>query len=137
DQGLYNGSGWMVLGFIEDAQGNLRQQSLEEQYYCMGCHGSIGSTLDQTFAFPRKLLGKSGWGYINLKGMSDAPNLGETQGEIHTYLQRVGGGDEFRQNQEMLQRWFDSEGNVDASKLAAKDVYQLITPSRERALALN
>ena len=35
-------------------------------------------------------------------------------------------------------KWFRPDGSVDHEKLAsAKDVYDLITPSKERALALN
>jgi hypothetical protein len=104
----------------------------------MGCHNSVGSTIDKTFSFPRKLDGAAGWGYINLKGMPDAPNKGESIGEIATYLARVGGGSEFRNNDEMTARWFRPDGTPDPEKLAtAKDVYDLITPSPERAIALN
>jgi hypothetical protein len=55
-----------------------------------------------------------------------------------TYFQRVGGGDEFRQNTEMLDRWFKENGDVDLDKVAkAESVYDLITPSSRRALDLN
>ncbi len=81
--------------------------------FCMGCHGSIGATIDKTFSFPRKVDGAAGWGYIDLKGMQDAPNMGETKGEIATYFERVGGGGEFRSNQEMWERWFNEDGTVD------------------------
>lgn len=137
DRGLDNGFGWLVLGFIEDADGRLRPQTYEEQLFCMGCHTSIGSTIDQTFAFPRKVTGPAGWGYIDLRGMPDAPNLGEVDGEILTYLRRVGGGSEFRENEEMRSRWFKDDGSVDEAAVAAADVYELITPTPERALALN
>jgi hypothetical protein len=104
----------------------------------MGCHTSIGATIDKTFSFPRKVDGAAGWGYINLKGMPDAPNRGETRGEIATYLERVGGGGEFRSNPEMFARWFKPDGSLRADKVdAAEDVYSLIAPSRERALELN
>lgn len=53
------------------------------------------------------------------------------------YLQRAGGGSEFRENPEMLSRWFTENGNVDAEKVKAADVYTLIAPSRERAMQLN
>ncbi len=135
--GLDNGFGWLVLGFIEDAEGELRPQTNEEHMFCMGCHTSIGATIDQTFAFPRKVTGAEGWGYIDLKGMEDAPNVGEMDGEILTYLERVGGGSEFRNNDEMQARWFDEDGNVEREKVEQADVYELITPSRERALRLN
>lgn len=135
--GLKNDFGWLVLGFIEDQQGQLRPQTKEEQLFCMGCHSTIGSTIDQTFAFPRKVTGSQGWGYIDLEGMADAPNMGELDGEILTYFERVGGGSEFRNNPEMQARWFTEGGEVKREKVEAADVYDLITPSPERALRLN
>jgi hypothetical protein len=137
ERGLDNEMGWLVQGFIEDRNGRLRVATYEETLFCMGCHASVGSTIDKTFSFARKVDGAAGWGYIDLRGMRDAPNVGETLGEIATYLERVGGGSEFRNNDEMLARWFTANGRVDATKVAAADVYELITPSRERALALN
>lgn len=137
DKGLDNGMGWAIQSFIEDRQGRLRAATYEENLVCMGCHNSIGSTIDKTFSFARKIDGANGWGYINLKGMPDAPNAGETAGEIATYLKRVGGGSEFRNNPEMTQRWFNADGTLKENTLAGKDVYALITPSIERALLLN
>jgi hypothetical protein len=138
DYGLDNGFGWSLQGFIEGVDGELRVASFEENLFCMGCHTSIGSTIDKTFSFPRKVDGAAGWGYIDLKGMPDAPNIGEVAGEIATYLERVGGGGEFRSNPEMFERWFSEDGSVDMDKVsAAADVYELITPSPERALTLN
>lgn len=136
--GLDNGNGWALHGFIEDRKGRLRAMTYEENFSCMGCHNSVGSTIDKTFSFPRKMEGAAGWGYIDLKGMPDAPNKGETVGEIATYLARAGGGSEFRNNDEMSRKWYRDNGTLDHEKLkGAKDVYDLITPSRERALALN
>ena len=139
DWGLDNGFGWSVQGFIEGVDGQLRTATYEENLFCMGCHTSIGATIDKTFSFPRKVDGAAGWGYIDLRGMPDAPSVGESDGEILTYLERVGGGGEFRSNPEMFERWFDaSTGRVDREKVAsAGDVYELITPSRQRALELN
>ena len=138
DYGLDNGFGWSLQGFIEDSHGQLRTATYEETLFCMGCHTSVGSTIDKTFSFARKIDGAAGWGYIDLKGMPDAPSMGETRGEIATYLERVGGGGEFRSNPEMFERWFDDNGQVDHSAIAAAaDVYELITPSTERALQLN
>lgn len=137
DAGIDNGFGWTLQGFIEDADGSLRPQDYEETLYCMGCHTTIGATIDKTFAFPRKVTGSEGWGYLNLHGMKDVPSLGTSTGEILDYLRRVGGGDEFRENTEMLARWFTADGEVDEAKVKAADVYELITPSRERALMLN
>ena len=137
-QGLDNEMGWVLHGFIENRQGRLRVATFEENLFCMGCHTSVGATIDKTFSFPRKIDGARGWGYINLKGMPDAPNAGETKGEILTYLERVAGGGEFRSNEEMAVRWLKTDGTADTAKIAAaKDVYELITPSRERALELN
>ena len=70
--------------------------------------------------------------------MPDAPNRGEQRGEIATYLERVGGGSEFRSNPEMQARWYRSDGRVNAAAVAAaQDVYALIVPSRQRALRLD
>lgn len=138
DHGLDNGFGWAVQGFIEGADGKLRTLTYEENLFCMGCHTSIGSTIDKTFAFPRKVDGAQGWKYIDLRGMPDAPNVGERKGEIATYLERVGGGGEFRSNPEMQARWFLADGSVNLAAIAAaKDVYTLIAPSVRRALDLN
>jgi hypothetical protein len=136
--GLDNGTGWSIQGFIEGKNGQLRASTHEENFFCMGCHNSIGSTVDKTFSFARKVDGEKGWGYINLRGMPDAPTMGETTGEIATYLERVGGGGEFRSNPEMFSRWFKADGSLNKEKIAqAADVYELITPSPERALTLN
>jgi len=135
--GMDNGFGWYVLGFIEDASGTLRPQTHEEGLFCMGCHTSIGATIDQTFAFPRKVTGARGWGYIDLRGMEDAPLLGDTRPEILQYFGRAGGGDEFRENEELLERFFTEDSEVLTGKVRGRKVYELITPSRERALALN
>ena len=136
--GLDNGNGWAIQGFIEDRKGRLRFLTHEENFSCMGCHNSVGSTIDKTFSFPRKVDGAEGWGYMDLRGMPDAPSKGETIGEIVLYLTRAEGGSEFRNNEEMAARWFKADGSVDPDKISkARDVYDLIIPSPERALALN
>jgi len=137
DAGIRTTMGWQLQAFIEDAEGALRPQTYEETLFCMGCHQNLGSTLDQTFAFARKVTGVEGWGYIDLHGMQDVPNVGETEGEILQYLRRVGGGSEFRQNDEMAKRWFKADGSVDEDKVKASDVYALLAPSPERAVLLN
>ena len=138
DKGLDNKFGWAVQGFIEDSRGELRAATYEETLFCMGCHTSVGSTIDKTFGFPRKVDGARGWGYVDLKGMPDVPNRGEDGGEIAVYLERVGGGGEFRSNPEMFARWFNPDGSFARDRVAAaNDVYALITPSVERALELN
>jgi hypothetical protein len=137
DRGFNNKFGWLIQGFIEDYDGELRPQSHEETFYCMGCHSAIGTTIDQTFAFPRKVTGKAGWGYIDLKGMKDAPSKGQSEGEILQYLQINGGGSEFRENMEMHSKWYKADGTVDKEKVKQADVYELITPSKKRAYAMN
>ena len=130
--------GWLLQGFIEDKDGRLRFNTYEETMFCMGCHNTVGSSIDKTYSFPRKIDGATGWGYINLRGMPDAPTMNEQQGEILTYLERVGGGTEFRSNPEMAARWYHTDGSVNyAAVAAARDVYELITPSPARALLLN
>ncbi|KZN45061.1 hypothetical protein N476_25755 [Pseudoalteromonas luteoviolacea H33] len=137
DKGVNNTFGWTINGYIEDSRGELRPQHAQELAFCNGCHKTVGATYDQTFSFARKVEGAAGWGYINLKTQKDVPNVGEEHGEFLTYMSRVGGGDEFRQNQEMLKKWFTG-GKVDMHKVQkAVNLYELITPSKERALALN
>lgn len=140
--GLLNDFGWQLQGFIEDQQGRLRLQTEEEHRFCMGCHSTIGVTVDQTFAFARKVPGAKGWRVQDLRGLKDRPQRGHEQPEILTYFRRVQGADELRANDEMLARFFP--GGVldeDAVRRAAvggdQDLAWLLTPSRERALALN
>ncbi|MAZ66124.1 MAG: hypothetical protein CMF25_03350 [Kangiellaceae bacterium] len=139
DKGINNGFGWTINGYIEDENGALRHQHAQELAFCNGCHKTIGATFDQTFSFARKPDGAAGWGYIDLTKMKDVPNIGDVQtGEYLTYMQRIGGGDEFRQNSEMLERWFTADGELDTAKVQQQpDVYSLITPSIERAKKLN
>tara|TARA_R110002095_G_scaffold11245_5_gene15973 strand:- start:2885 stop:4579 length:1695 start_codon:yes stop_codon:yes gene_type:complete len=138
DWGLDNGFGWSLSGFIEARDGELRTATYEENLFCMGCHATVGATIDKTFSFPRKVDGAAGWGYIDLHAMTDVPNIGETRGEILTYLERVGGGGEFRSNPEMYARWFTEDGEVNVAAIEnATSVYELITPSVARARTLN
>ncbi|MFY8299835.1 hypothetical protein AAEU28_13795 [Pseudoalteromonas sp. SS15] len=138
ERGIDNGFSWTINGFIEDEKGQLRQQHYQELQSCNGCHKTVGTTIDQTFSFARKVEGAKGWGYINLKTQTDTPTLGQQQGEFLTYLQRVGGGDEFRQNKEMLRKWFNHDGSVKTAQVQAlPNIYELIMPSTRRALDLN
>ena len=137
ERGFNNKFGWLIQGYIEGYNGELRPQSYEETMFCMGCHSAIGTTIDQTFAFPRKVTGKMGWGYINLKGMEDVPSKGQQEGEILQYLQVNGGGNEFRDNREMFNKWYKPDGTVNKEKIKNADVFQLITPSKQRAYDLN
>ncbi len=135
-RGLTNAFGWRLQGFIEDAEGRLRLQTREEHLYCMGCHTGIGVTVDQTFALPRKLPGALGWGHQDLRGIPDAPQSGSSEPEYLRYFRRVKAGDEFRANTEMLRRFFPGDTLDEPAVRAARDIRDLIVPSRERALAL-
>lgn len=95
DRGIDNGFGWIINGYIEDENGELRQQNKQELAFCNGCHKTLGSTIDQIFSFSRKLEGKAGWGYIDLTKIKDVPSLNSTQGEFLTYFERVGGAMSF------------------------------------------
>lgn len=138
DRGIDNGFGWTINGYIENEQGQLRAQHSQELTFCNGCHKTVGSTLDQTFSFPRKVDGAAGWGYIDLTKMTDVPTVGSEKGEFLTYFERVGGGDEFRQNKEMIAKWFHADGRVNREKVeSVNSLYELIMPSKQRALDLN
>ena len=140
--GLQNDFGWQLQGFIEDAQGRLRLQTEEEHRFCMGCHSTVGVTVDQTFAFARKVPGVEGWRHQDLRGIRDVPQAGHAAPEILTYFRRVTGGDEFRANEEVLHRFFPS-GMLDeptvrrAAAGGDQDITFLVAPSRRRALQLN
>jgi len=140
--GLMNGFGWQLQGFIEDVNGWLRLQTEEEHRFCMGCHSAIGVTVDQTFTLARKVPGAEGWQHQNVAGIPDVPQLGHDNPETLTYFQRVGGGDEFRANDEILTRFFPDSQLDESSVLRAalggdKDLTHLIVPSMERAGLLN
>lgn len=116
-----NGVGWYLAGFIEDADGALRPQNLEELTQCIGCHSGVartelggsftsgtGNTIDSTWALPRKLPGELGWqemnylGYIasedaaddetpGIANMGDPINRNEGKGEYRHFLDNVVG----------------------------------------------
>ncbi|HZI15559.1 MAG TPA: hypothetical protein VE153_34625 [Myxococcus sp.] len=140
--GLVNEFGWRLQGFIEDSRGRLRVQTMEEHAFCMGCHTNLGVTVDQTFAFPRKVPGKEGWRHQDLRGIPDVPQAGHSRPEVLTYFERVKGGDEFRANDELLARFF-AGGTLDAAAVRRaapggdRDLAWLVTPSRQRALELS
>ena len=140
--GLVNDFGWRYQAFIESGEGHLRSQTEEETLFCMGCHSTLGVTADQSFAFPRKVPGATGWGYQDIAGIQDVPQTGRETPEILEYFQRVRGADEFRANDEALTRFFvNGEVNDAEVRRAAPggelDIRHLVAPSRERAIALN
>jgi hypothetical protein len=140
--GLRNSFGWQLQGFIEDAEGRLRLQTEEEHRFCMGCHSGIGVTVDQTFAFPRKVPGKDGFRHQDLRGIPDVPQAGHNEPETLVYFRRNGAGDELRENREILDRFFPGGTLAGAEVLRAapggdRDLAFLVAPSRERAILLN
>jgi len=141
--GLISFLGWQLQGFIEDAEGRLRVQTEEEHRFCMGCHQGIGVSVDGTFSFARKVPGLEGWRPQDLRGLSDRPQVGHAEGEVLTYLRRVNAGDELRSNVEMRARFFDARGQVREAEVrraapgGERDLAWLLSPSRERALALD
>ena len=145
ETGISNGTGWRLQGFIEDAAGALRPQSFEETVFCMGCHGGVGANDDDTFAFPRKLGAEApqgGWSHWSQTGgLRGVPELVRADGEPEYahYLRVNGAGDEFRSNAELIAKWLDASGALEADKAAQfrDDVSQLLYPSPERALQLD
>ncbi|SER06343.1 hypothetical protein SAMN04488038_11510 [Solimonas aquatica] len=140
--GIFSERGWQLQAYIEQADGRLRLQTREEQMSCMGCHSGIGITVDASFALPRKPPGAAGWGYQSLAGLQDRPQAGSRTPEYALYLRRAGAGDEYRNNAELLRRYFPN-GALDTAALRRiavggdQDIRTLLLPSRERALALD
>ncbi len=146
EHGLQNGLGWVFQGFIEDGSGELRPQNYEETLYCIGCHSGIGAIRDGTFVFARKFGTdhfRKGWYHWSQKnnGLKDIAEPLTPGGayEYTTYLQANGAGDEFRGNEEIMQKFFDQEGKLlesEAEKIRT-DISYLLYPSVKRALELN
>lgn len=59
--------------------------------------------------------------------------------EYVAYLERNGAGDELRQNAEIIAKFFDAKGTLKPGMKARlkRDISVALTPSKERALALN
>lgn len=144
ERGIGNGAGWRLSGFIEDEAGALRPQTLAEQAFCIGCHSGVGVTDDSVFSFGRKLSAqhaRRGWYHWSHKGLEGLPEpmRADGRGEYTHYLTTNGAGDELRQNDELLKRFFRDDGTLrpDMEKRAHADVATLLLPSPGRALALD
>ena len=149
ERGIANGQGWVYQGFIEDASGQLRPQTHEENVFCIGCHSGIGATSDGIFSFARKLpAGQAharGWYHWTQKDLHGLPEPkvkradGTIQYEYSYYLQQNHSGNEFLINNEVLRRFFNADGSIKPDQLSAlhEDITLLINPSPERALELN
>lgn len=142
--GLYAPHGWTYQGFIEDDAGQLRPQSYEETYFCMGCHGYTGASNDTTISFTRKFDhthfrdGWYHWSEKNLAGIAD-PQREDGRGEYAFYLENNPSGNEYRTNDEVHNKFFNADGSKkeDAFASLSEDISYLLMPSAERALMLN
>jgi hypothetical protein len=142
--GLSNEQGWYFQGFIEDRDGSLRPQSMEESAFCAGCHGGIGATTDSIFSFGRKLgpgalaRGWFHWSQHDLRGIPE-PRRRDGQYEYTLYLGSAGAGDELRSNAEVSTRFFDAQGRLCPDEAAGlhADISRLLLPSGARALDLD
>jgi hypothetical protein len=56
-----NSAGWILAAYIENREGELRPQTTEELMQCLGCHSSVGNTVDAVWSFQRKLPDNVGW----------------------------------------------------------------------------
>lgn len=145
EEGLIVAQGWVYQGFIEDKEGELRPQSYEENYFCVGCHTGIGVTTDTTFAFPRKFKAegtyKDGWYHWMEKGFDNIPDSvrEDGHGEYAYYLEHNPTGNEFRTNDEVKAKFFNADGSKKAGAFAKleSDISYLLLPTKERALMLN
>ncbi len=142
--GIPNDQGWVYAAMIEDAAGELRPQTFEELAFCIGCHSGIGATTDSSFAFPRRLdsshfqRGWYHWSQKGLRGIAE-PLREDGRPEYAVYLQTNGAGDEFRENQEVRERFFKEDGGLDPERLAQlrTDIAILLEASPQRAMQLN
>lgn len=148
EDGIGNGIGWRMRGFIEAADGSLRPQTFEETASCIGCHGGVGATADGTYAFARKLDSnayRNGWFHWSQKGMEgiNEPKIeiekAGVQYEYGFYLIYNGAGDEFRANDEIVANFLDADGRLkpDMAQALHEDISTLLYPSPERAMTLN
>lgn len=144
ERGLNTGLGWVYQGFIEDAAGELRPQTYEETLFCIGCHSGIGAITDSTFVFPRKLdhshsqKGWYHWSQHGMKGLKDYL-LKSGEGEYAKYLRVNRAGDEFRENSEVMEKFFHPDGSKKSEAFARlkEDITYLIMPPPKRARELN
>lgn len=146
EYGLQTGLGWVYQGFIEDGKGELRPQNYEETKFCIGCHSGIGAIVDSTFVFQRKFGPETlqkGWYHWSQspEGFKDIaePETKDGRYEYTLYLQKNHAGDEFRANEEVMEKFFESNGTLKMNEIKKlhTDISHLIVPSSSRALELN
>ena len=100
-----NKAGWIIAAYIENREGNLRPQTTEELLQCLGCHSSVGVTIDAVWSFQRKLPGALGWQEMNYgfyqqdkpdkTHLSDFQNENIEMGELQYFYYSVVGADLF------------------------------------------
>jgi hypothetical protein len=79
-----NNAGWVLAGYIENRQGDLRAQTTEEMMQCIGCHGKVGNTVDSVWSFQRKLPGEDGWKEMDYGAYDSArPEKSRLQDYVH------------------------------------------------------
>lgn len=98
-----SGTGWILAGFIENREGELRTQTTEELAQCVGCHAKVGNTIDGVWSFQRKLPGTIGWSDMSYgeyreaeperTRLSDYLNSEAGMGEMGYFLHTVVGAD--------------------------------------------
>lgn len=144
ETGLNIAQGWTYQGFIEDDIGELRPQTHEETYFCTGCHGYIGASNDTTISFSRKLghnAFQNGWYHWQDKGLENTPDplREDGRGEYEYYLSQNPTGNEYRNNLEVVSKFFNENGTKKkkAFELLSNDITYLLMPTAERAMALN
>ena len=113
DRGYDNGFGWYVSGFIEGESGYLRPQTREESLFVWVV---ILQLVLQSIRL-LVLLEKNQVEAIDLKANgtlreSFLARSNLSSGEIAQYFLRVGGGDEFRSNDEMIQKFLKEDGSL-------------------------
>ena len=144
ETGVATSLGWRYQGFIEAADGSLRPQNYEESLTCNGCHSGIGATTDGTFAFARKVPdsdAQHGWYHGSQKTLAGLPDpkRQDGEGEYAFYVQHNPWGNAFRNNGELHDRFFDSQGQPIPAAFAAlaQDVATVLQPTPKRARTLN
>lgn len=144
EQGIANDQGWVYAAMIEDAEGTLRPQTFEELAFCVGCHSGIGATTDSSFAFPRRVASdqyQRGWYHWSQRGLRglEEPLRQDGEPEYAFYLEQNGAGDEFRENDEIIARFFHADGTLKQDQLEQlrEDIAILLEASPARAMMLN
>lgn len=155
ENGFKNDIGWIYQGFIEAKNGDLRPQTHEETISCMGCHSHLGVTTDSIFSFARKFEGTDinssdfGWNHWSQKGLVGVKEphadyqINDTMYnnvyEYSFYLQNNHSGNEFRNNDEVKNKFLNADGTTKENMLRAlhSDITTLLFPSYERAMDLN